>query len=106
MVGIEEALGERIRPFDEKEVFEELSKEEQVITIRLETVRWDKHLTIIDGINPKEVDLVDLAKKLKTYCACGGTVKNNMIMLQGDHRQKVYDYLTKNGFSKSSITII
>ncbi|MCS7138484.1 MAG: stress response translation initiation inhibitor YciH [Crenarchaeota archaeon] len=106
MVGIEEALGERIKPFDEKEVFEELSKEEQVITIRLETTRWDKQLTIIEGINPREVDLAELAKKLKTHCACGGTVKNNMIMLQGDHRNKVYNYLTKNGFSKSSITII
>ncbi|MEM1557464.1 MAG: stress response translation initiation inhibitor YciH [Thermoproteota archaeon] len=106
MVGIEEALGERIKPFDEKEVFEELSKEEQVITIRLETTRWDKQLTIIEGINPREVNLAELAKKLKTHCACGGTVKNNAIMLQGDHRHKVYDYLTKNGFSKSSITII
>jgi translation initiation factor 1 len=106
MVEIEEALGERIKPFDEKEVFEELSKEGQIITIRLETTRWNKHLTIIEGIDPKEVDMAGLAKKLKTFCACGGTVKNNAIMLQGDHRQKVYDYLSRNGFSKSNITII
>jgi len=106
MVGIEEVLGEGIKPFDEKEVFEELSKEEQIITIRLEVTRWGKQLTIIEGIDPKDVNLEDLARKLKTHCACGGTVKNNAIMLQGDHRQKVYNYLTKNGFAKSSITII
>ncbi|MEM2930193.1 MAG: stress response translation initiation inhibitor YciH [Thermoproteota archaeon] len=106
MVGIEEALGERIKPFDEKEIFEELSKEEQNITIRLEVTRWNKQITIIEGINPKEVDLAGLAKKLKTFCACGGTVKNNVIMLQGDHRQRVYGYLSKNGFSAGNITIL
>lgn len=106
MVGIEEALGERIKPFDDKEIFEELSKEEQIITIRLEVTRWNKQMTIIEGIDPKEVDLVGLAKKLKTHCACGGTVKNNVIMLQGDHRQKAHSYLSKNGFSESNITIL
>jgi translation initiation factor 1 len=106
MVGIEEALGERIKPFDDKEIFEELSKEEQIITIRLEVTRWNKQMTIIEGIDPKEVDLAGLAKKLKTYCACGGTVKNNVIMLQGDHRQKVHNYLSKNGFSERNITIL
>ncbi|MGQ9595946.1 MAG: stress response translation initiation inhibitor YciH [Thermoproteota archaeon] len=106
MVGIEEALGEKIKPFDEKEVFEELSKEEQIITIRLETTRWNKQLTIIEGLDPKEVNLFGLAKKLKTHCACGGTVKNNAIMLQGDHRQRVYEYLAENGFSGNNITII
>ncbi|MGQ9478768.1 MAG: stress response translation initiation inhibitor YciH [Thermoproteota archaeon] len=106
MVGVEEALGDRVKPFDEKEIFEELSKEEQIITIRLETTRWGKQVTIIEGINPKEVDLESLARSLKTYCACGGTVKDNVIMLQGDHRQKVSVYLSKNGFAKSRITII
>ncbi|MBO3753915.1 MAG: stress response translation initiation inhibitor YciH [Candidatus Brockarchaeota archaeon] len=106
MVGIEETLGERIKPFDDKEIFEELSKEEQIITIRLEVTRWNKQMTIIEGIDPKEVDLASLAKKLKAYCACGGTVKNDAIMLQGDHRQKVYNYLSKNGFSERNITIL
>ena len=84
----------------------EISKQQQRIVVRLETRKWNRELTIIEGIDDKEFDLYKLAKELKTTCACGGTSKNNQIMLQGDQRQKAGRYLGKLGFPKSNISVI
>jgi translation initiation factor 1 len=47
-----------------------------------------------------------LAQKMKTFCACGGTAKNGQILLQGDHREKVGEYLLKQmGYPKENIEI-
>ncbi|MEM2882011.1 MAG: stress response translation initiation inhibitor YciH [Candidatus Bathyarchaeia archaeon] len=82
-----------------------ISMEQQVIRIRTESRRWGKPMTIIEGIDPKSVDLKEIAAKLKSICACGGTVKNATIMLQGDHREKVREMLAKLGFPQSSIEV-
>jgi len=82
-----------------------ISMEQQIVKVRLETRKWGKPMTIIEGIDAKSVDLYELATKLKTSCACGGTAKNNMIMLQGDQRNKVKKLLVKLGFPESSIEI-
>ncbi len=62
-------------------------------------------MTIIDGINDKDIDLGRLAQKMKTFCACGGTAKNGQIMLQGDQREKVYGFLIQFGYPESNIEI-
>jgi hypothetical protein len=49
----------------------------------VEKRKFNKEYTVISGINPTEVDLDALAKKLKAKMACGGTVKENRIELQG-----------------------
>src|SRR4030043_765529 len=66
----------------------EIEKEQQRIRIRLETRKFGRPSTIIDGIDDKSSNLSGLAQKLKGYCACGGTSKNGLIMLQGDHRER------------------
>ncbi len=86
-------------------VCEEISKEQQRIRIRLETRKWGKQMTVIDGIDPKEVKLSRLAQKLKTRCACGGTAKNNQILLQGDHRERVKEILIEMGFPEENIEV-
>jgi len=86
-------------------VCEEISKEQQRIRIRLETRKWGKHMTVIDGIDPKEVKLSRLAQKLKARCACGGTAKNNQILLQGDHRERVKEILIEMGFPEENIEV-
>ena len=81
------------------------SMEQQLVKVRLETRKWGKATTIIEGINSKSVNLGDLGAKLKTNCACGGTTKDGLIMLQGDHRNKVKKLLVQTGFPEGSIEI-
>ena len=77
--------------------------EQQLVKVRMETRKWGKPTTVIEGIDSKSVDLNDLAGKLKHYCACGGTAKDNQILLQGDHRNKVSRILVEYGFPEASI---
>ncbi|MGQ9461411.1 MAG: translation initiation factor [Candidatus Bathyarchaeaceae archaeon] len=86
-------------------VCEEISKEQQRIRVRLETRKWGRAVTIIDGINNKDSDLGRLAQKLKAHCACGGTAKNNEILLQGDHREKVRSYLIQLGYPEENVEV-
>ena len=86
-------------------VCEEISKEQQRIRIRLETRKWGKKYTVIDGIDSKEMRLDKLAATLKSKCACGGTSKNEQIMLQGDHRDMVRDILINLGFPIENIEV-
>jgi translation initiation factor 1 len=86
-------------------VCKEISKEQQRIRVRIETRKWGRAVTIVDGINDKDTDLGRLAQKLKTFCACGGTAKNNQIILQGDQRQRVQSYLVELGYSKENVEV-
>ena len=82
-----------------------ISMEQELIKVKFETRKWGKPTTIIEGINSKSVDLRELAAKLKTACACGGTSKNNVIVLQGDHREKVKKLLVERGFPEKVIEL-
>ena len=81
----------------------EIEKEQQRIRIRLETRKFGRPTTIIDGIEDKNTNLQDLAHKLKAYCACGGTSKSGQIMLQGDHRDRIRQFLIKAGYPADNI---
>ncbi|MBS7607421.1 MAG: translation initiation factor [Candidatus Bathyarchaeia archaeon] len=83
----------------------EISKEQQKIKVRLETRKFKKAMTLIEGLDSKDVDLGRLAQKMKAYCACGGTAKNGQIMLQGDQREKVYQFLIQMGYPKENIEV-
>ncbi len=87
-------------------VCSEISKEQQRIKVRLETRKFGRAVTIIDGIDSKETDMGRLAQKMKTFCACGGTAKNGQIILQGDHRGRVADFLAHSlGYPKDNIEV-
>jgi translation initiation factor 1 len=73
--------------------------------VRLETRKWGKAVTIVDGINDKEANLSRLAQRLKSFCACGGTAKNEEIILQGDHRDKVRTYLINQGYPEENVEV-
>lgn len=82
----------------------EISKEQQRIRVRLETRKFGRPMTIIDGIDSKDQDLGRLAQKMKTFCACGGTAKNEQIMLQGDQRDRARLFLTQQlGYPQENI---
>ncbi|ABW29483.1 translation initiation factor [Acaryochloris marina] len=61
--------------------------------------RKGKTVTIISGFQAQPTTLADLTKKLKAQCGAGGTLKDKEIEVQGDHRQKLADYLKKQGYS-------
>jgi translation initiation factor 1 len=77
---------------------EEIAREQQQIKIYSMKRRYGKIVTIIEGIDSGDIDLDDLARKLKTRCAAGGTVKDGKIELQGEHKKKVEQVLTEMGF--------
>jgi translation initiation factor 1 len=60
--------------------------------------RKGKGMTLIAGLPLSETGLLDLAKKLKQRFGTGGSVKNYIIELQGDHRKQVTEELLKLGF--------
>ena len=83
----------------------EISKEQQRIKVRLETRKFGRAVTIVEGINDKDTDLGRLAQKLKAFCACGGTAKNDQILLQGDHRDRVRSYLIRLGYPEENVEV-
>src|SRR5919199_6947843 len=83
----------------------ELDRESARIVVRLETRRFSKTTTLIEGLNPKQTDMQRIVKELKSTFACGGTAKDGLIILQGDHRGDVKGYLLKRGFNEESIEI-
>ena len=87
-------------------VCETIAKESQLIKIFLERKKFRKFSTIIEGIEQKEIDIKDLAKKLKEKLACGGTAKEGKIELQGNHKNKVKTILVNMGFPPDSIEVM
>jgi translation initiation factor 1 len=81
---------------------ETLPAPQQQLRIRLNTKhRAGKAVTLITGFTGKEDDLEILGKKLKSFCGTGGSAKDGEIIIQGDQRDKVMQWLSKNGYSKS-----
>ncbi|WP_438951993.1 stress response translation initiation inhibitor YciH [Porticoccus sp.] len=69
-----------------------------IVRIRRETSgRKGKGVTTISGLALKDSELKPLAKKLKELCGTGGCIKNGIIEIQGDHREKIRDTLVSQG---------
>jgi len=96
--------GEGEEGFDE--IVAELDREEARVKVRMEMRRFRKPTTVIEGLKMNEKDLQDLGTRMKKMLATGGTVKDGVILLQGDHRDRVVEILVKRGFSESSIEVI
>jgi translation initiation factor 1 len=90
--------------FDEEpEVVQEtLPPNQQKLRVRLDTKqRAGKAVTLVENFIGKEEDAEDLGKKLKNFCGTGGSVKDREIIIQGDQRDKVLQWLLKNGFKNT-----
>jgi translation initiation factor 1 len=83
-------------------VCKEIAKEGQRITVRTIQRKFRKVVTLISGFESKE-QAKQLGKMLKKELACGGTIKNDAIELQGDHKEKVKELLAKWGYKDTSV---
>jgi len=84
-------------------VFEEIAKGEQKIKISTVARRYGKLTTLVSGFD-KSFDIKGTAKSLKEELACGGTVKDGVIELQGNHKKQVKNILVRLGFPEDSIS--
>ncbi|MBI5353103.1 MAG: translation initiation factor [Chloroflexi bacterium] len=88
-----------LRKQDEKPaIVNSLPPQQQTIYLHRESKgRGGKGVTLIKGLILAEADMSALAKKLKQACGSGGTVKDGVIEIQGENREKIADILRKLG---------
>lgn len=84
---------------------ETLSPSQQKLQVKLDTKRRaGKAVTLILGFIGKQEDIEQLGKSLKNFCGTGGSVKEGEIIVQGDQRQKVLQWLQKSGYVKAVVS--
>ncbi|ACL10384.1 MULTISPECIES: stress response translation initiation inhibitor YciH [Desulfurococcus] len=89
------------------ELCEQSGIEQSLVKIRLDTRKFGKAVTIIDGLPNDKEFLKQVAKALKTKLATGGTFKEGRIELQGDHRHRVKQILIEEfGIPPENILVI
>lgn len=94
--------------FSTNKDFEFESNDEQQETLANNQQKLEAHLdkknrggkvaTIIKGFEGSDDDLKALAKQLKTLCGVGGAAKDGEIIIQGNFRDKIMDFLAKEGY--------
>ena len=76
---------------------------ETKIRVYQKKAKFDKYMTLVEGINPDEIERT--TKELKRALACGGTTRNGVIELQGEHKLAVKKSLTQLGYKESNIDV-
>ncbi|MFC3959178.1 translation initiation factor [Halovivax cerinus] len=83
---------------DELDAHGDLDTAEQVLSIRTESRRYGKPVTIVEGFDLPADEVQSIASDLKSAMGTGGTVDDGAIELQGDHRDRVPELLRDRGF--------
>lgn len=75
-------------------------KQDGVVRVMRETKgRKGKGMSLVTGVPGDAAELKAVAKELKQICGTGGSVKNGVIEIQGDHRDKLVEALKAKGFT-------
>jgi translation initiation factor 1 len=87
---------------EEVEEIVTLLPSQQPLKVWLDTKqKAGKVATVITGFIGKTADADNLCKQLKNLCATGGNFKDNEILVQGNHREKIILWLIKNGYAQA-----
>lgn len=85
-----------------EELQETLQPAQQKLRVRLDTKqRAGKAVTLVENFIGKDEALEELGKELKNFCGTGGSVKDRQIIIQGDQREKVLQWLMKSGYKNT-----
>ncbi len=100
--GIVYSTSQDFKSEEEEEEIIDLKPGDQVLKVRLDKKqRGGKIVTLIEGLRMSDDAIDDMSRQLKTHCGGGGSAKNGEILIQGDHREKILQWLIRKGFSKS-----
>lgn len=89
---------------EEEEEQTTLEPSKQKLRLKLETKhRAGKAVTLVLGFIGKDEDGETLIKKLKNHCGSGGSAKDGELLVQGDHREKIKQWLLNNGYASTKI---
>lgn len=81
---------------------ETLPPAQQKLRVRIDTKqRAGKAVTLVEGFIGTAEDLESLGRQLKTYCGTGGSAKDGEIIIQGDQRGKIAQWLKDHGYSST-----
>ena len=83
-------------------VCEQIMKSSQRIRVTTDRKRYGKIVTVIKGFD-SSIDVKKVAKDMKNELACGGTGKDGIIELQGNHTKRAKSILVKLGFEEEQI---
>lgn len=85
--------------YDEEETQETLDKNQQNLYVSIDRKqRGGKEVTLVEGFIGDPEDLKELGKMLKSKCGVGGSAKDGEIIVQGNHKEKVFNLLVDAGY--------
>ena len=98
--GLVYSTNPNIKIEDEEEAIEDaLNPNQQLLYLELDKKqRGGKKVSLVSNFNGSEKDLEALGKMLKNKCGVGGAVKDGEILIQGDHRDKIFKLLVEAGY--------
>ena len=87
------------------DILRELDQEDIHIVISKDIRRFRKVATVVKGLKDRR-EMESLTKEMKTMVGTGGTCKDGQIVLQGDHRDYVKNFLIEKGYNEKSVEVM